>query len=491
MVTFTLESPTVMRLQGLDPSLHGIHFKYTDKRVDFELRKLKHSSWAKDKMGEEVWKEEIERLKKERNKTLLFQDDLGYWTYAGLYQKMRYLLHATCERDLVHPPTPKAIPWAAKPFEMYEYQKKALFELLQVRHGGVEIGTGLGKTLIITYLVKHLALQTVVMAPSASIAGQIYKSFVKCFGKKYVGMYGDGKKDCKKLITVALAQSLTRVEEKTDAWEHFSKTQVFIADESHLTPASTFSHVCHGLIKSAPYRYFFSATQLRNDGLDLLLDAITGPVVYKMTVREGIDQGYLAKQHITMMKVPSHTSYDSRDANEVTRRHVLYSPVVNKKAGELANKFVEQMGAQVLILVDEFEQLTYLLPYLKHEVKFAHSGVTKSNRDKIPEKFHESDPDALVEQFNAGKLPILVGTSCISTGTDVKGNRATIYLVGGKSEIQVMQGAVGRSTRKNPAIGKDSCHVIDFWVTGNETVERHAKARMAIYEQVAEVRVLE
>ncbi len=490
MVTLAIVSPIVMRLEGLDPNLHGIHFKYTDKRVDFELQKLRHSSWAKDQMGEVAWRDEIDRLKSERNKTLLFEDDKGYWTYSGLCNKVKNLLHATCESDRVELLKPKALPWAKNPFEMYQYQKAALQAMLRERHCGVEIGTGLGKTLIITYLVKHFGLQTVVMAPSASIAGQIYKGFVKAFGKKYVGMYGDGKKDIKKLITVALAQSLTRVEEGTPAWEHFSKTQVFIADESHLTPASTFSHVCHGLVKNTPYRYFFSATQLRNDGLDLLLDAITGPVVFRMTVKEGIDQGYLAKQHITMITMPSDTSYDSRDANEITRRHILYSPSVNKKAGQLANQFVELMGAQVLILVDEFEQLTHLLPYLKHEVKFAHSGVTKTNKDKIPKEFHESDPDALVEQFNAGKLPILVGTSCISTGTDIKGNRATIYLVGGKSEVQVMQGPIGRSTRKNPLIGKDSCHIVDFFVTGNETIERHAKARLAIYNTVAEVEVV-
>lgn len=488
-VILNVESPTVMRLEGLDPNLHGIHFNYTDKRVDFELQKLKHSSWLRSQMGEEAWLEEIDRLKTERHKTLLFQDNRGYWTYSGLARKMTNLLHALSLSKVI-PPKPQALPWVVQPFEMWPYQSDALAALLQCRHAGVEIGTGLGKTLIITYLVKHFGLQTIVMAPSASIAGQIYKGFVKAFGKKYVGMYGDGKKNIGKLITVALAQSLTRIEEDSEAWKYFSKTQVFVADESHLTPAATFSHVCHGLVKDTPYRFFFSATQLRNDGLDLLLDAITGPVVYKMTVKEGIDQGYLAKQHITMMKMPSDSSYESRDANELTRRHLLYSTSVNRKAGEMANKFVEHVG-QVLILIDEFEQLTYLLPYLKHEVKFAHSGVTKANRDKIPLKFHESDPDALVELFNAGKLPILVGTSCISTGTDVQGNKATIYLVGGRSEIQVMQGAVGRSTRKSKLLSKDSCHIIDFLVTGNETVERHAKARMAIYEQVAPVRILE
>ncbi len=489
MINLAIKDPIVMRIDGLNPAVHGIHFRYIDKRCDFELMKLRNSSWAKDKMGEVKWQEEIERLKQERNKTLLFEDNQGYWTYAGLARKLQNLLKADIVDDVVLPKV-NTIPWLEKPFEMWDFQEKALTELLKVRHGGVEIGTGLGKTLCLTYLVKHWGVKTVVMAPSASIAGQIYKGFVKAFGKKYVGMYGDGKKESKKLFTIALAQSLTRIEPDSEAWVNLSATQMFITDESHLVPASTFSHVCHGLLKHAPLRYFFSATQMRNDGLGLLLDAITGPIVYRMTVKEGIDQGYLAKQKITMIKMPSDTSYNSKDANEVTRRHIYYSKAVNRKAGELINKFVEHVG-QVLVLVDEMEQLTHLLPYLKHEVKFAHSGVTKLNAGKIPKEFHDSDPDALVEQFNAGKLPILVGTSCISIGTDVTGNRATIYLVGGKSEIAVFQGAIGRSTRKNKSLGKESCQIIDFWVCGNEMIERHAKERMKIYEQVAPVRLLD
>ncbi len=93
-----------------------------------------------------------------------------------------------------------------------------------------------------------------------------------------------------------------------------------------------------------------------------------------------------------------------------------------------------------------------------------------------------------MKQFNEGKIPILVGTSCVSTGTDIKANKATIYIQGGKSEIKVSQGAIGRSTRLHPPVGKTGCTVIDFDVSNQEVLHRHAKARKGIYSQTAPVR---
>jgi superfamily II DNA or RNA helicase len=87
----------------------------------------------------------------------------------------------------------------------------------------------------------------------------------------------------------------------------------------------------------------------------------------------------------------------------------------------------------------------------------------------------------LVKEFNEGKHPILVGTSCITTGTDIQTAGAIIYLQGGKSEIQVRQ-SVGRGTRK--VAGKVDCYFIDFDVRNVEVVHRHAEERAAIYRAI-------
>jgi superfamily II DNA or RNA helicase len=488
-VKLVLETPT--RLRIYDPErLEALRMTltYVDKKVDFAIQKHKHSHFFKQKHGPEAWQEKLDELKAERVKCLLFEDHQGYWTYSGLMQKVQNFYGSSpCESNVSYPKI-GSIGWDTKPaFNEYPYQVAAKEALLRARHAGVSIGTGLGKSFIITNLVKELGHRTVVMAPSTDIAKRLYEDFVAAFGRKLVGFVGDGKKDAHKRITVAIAASLTRMEEGSKEWASLSKAEVFIADESHQCPAVTLAKVCFGLLANAPYRFFFSATQFRNDGLDMLLEAITGPIVYNMTVREGIDGGFLSKLSFTMVNTTSPSKEFSKDANEMTRAHLYYNPNVNRLAAQFANRFVG-MGQQVLVLVEEIEQFTHLLRYLTVPASFAHGGVTKENKGKLLPEYHDSDPSALVKAFNAGDVKVLIGTSCVSTGTDIKANQVTINLQGGKSEIAVMQGPVGRSTRifdrKDPPLHKRECRVIDFDVANIDVVHRHAQARKAIYTEV-------
>lgn len=448
----TVTSPTVVEIPD-DPKVISTltaSLKYKNKRAEFDYRRMKNNNWMMARVGPERFADLLEELKSQVNKTLLFSEptEAGtrYWTHAGLADSLATQTRLPVVNQVEYPEFDN-IPWANPPKKsMRPYQREALEALLRVKHGAVEIGTGLGKSFILMNLAKTIGLKTVIMTPSVSIAEQILAEFTEAFGKKYVGAFFAGKKESKKLFVVAVGASLTLVPEGSDHWDHLRKTQVFIADESHLCPAQTLEQVCHTLLKSAPYRFFFSGTQLRNDGLDLVLDSITGPIVYTMSVAEGVEQGFLAKPRFHMIRTTSQSNYQSDDANEMTRQHLFYNPIVNKTAARIANTAVEKMGHSVLILVDEVEQFAHLLPHLNFKCGFAHGGVTKQNSSKVPAAYHKSNPNELVEQFNNKQLEILVGTSCISTGTDVRAVETIIYLMGGKSEIQVKQ-AVGRGTR--------------------------------------------
>lgn len=476
-----------MRLQGYEPRRGDLekHLAYRDKKVEWALKKHKAGAvWFVRKYGKDAFDAKLQELKKAQDCSALFEDDRGLWTYSGLRPSIaeEFDDKVTREYDL---PGAKLIPWAHVPKNKPRYyQDEAVEKLLEAANfgpAGVEMGTGLGKSFIIMMLLKRLALPSVVMAPSVSIAGQIYRDLVDHFGPSKVGFFGDGKKQFNRLFTVATGQSLTKLEPGDPAWEALSKAQVFVADESHTCPAQTLSRVCFGLCANAPYRFFFSGTQMRGDGLDLLLEGITGPIVYSMTVQEGVDQGFLSKPLFRMCWATSNVKSDSSDPNDLTRDHVYYNPELNRKAAELANKAVSVMGRPTLILVEELEQISQLLPHLRYEVRFAHGGATKANKAKIPSQFHDCDTTKLVEGFNAREFPILVGTSCIATGTDLRATGAMLYLRGGKSETEVKQG-VGRCTRLFP--GKEDCIVIDFGVENVDTLARHAAARKEIYRDI-------
>lgn len=434
-------------------------FTYKDQAADFAAKRFRQNRWYANKNGQEAFEEEYDRLKRLVNVSLLEYDDLGTLILpSGLASTLEEM--GCPVKNNIQYPEPKSLPWHNAPaYKLRYYQEEAVEALLKVKHGSIEHSTGSGKSATLEALIKRLGLKTLVAAPSRSIAMQLLKQLTSAFGTKRVGLYGDGKKDNKKLITVGIVGSLVRVTPGTDAAKLFSEVQVLIVDESHTLGAKTVSTVALNVCPQAPYRFFVSATQLRNDGKDMLLEGIIGPTVHRKDLPELVKEGFLAEPRHFVCTVPSYSEYSSSDFLAMADPHFYSNPNVGKAAARLANMFVEKQGHQVLILLDQVTQFQYIYPHLQHEFGFAHGGTTEASAKTLPKEYQKSDPDALVAQFNAGKLPILIGTSCISTGTDTRPVGTIIYLQGGKSEIKFRQ-SMGRGTRKVP--GKEYFNFIDF-----------------------------
>lgn len=516
-MAFIVREPAFIDIEDLTPSeveAAKSFLTFHDKSVDFQLRKFKQMTWLQTK-DPDAYKQGLEDLKKKQKPCLFFEREDKYQTYAGLADMMvqRFKGHALSNE--VEYPEPRGIPWRKKPqHESRYYQDDAKRALIEVRHGAVSMGTGLGKSRIILELCQYFGLKTIVMAPSISIASQLYDDFVEALGERYVGMMGDGKKKYDRLITIGVCNSLAKVDESHEAWDSLSKAQLFIADESHQTPADTLERVCMKLAARAPYRFFFSATQVRNDGAELVLKGIIGPIVYNMTVREGVDQGFLAEPVTTVFKVRSPSTTITDDAQLMTRIHLFQNPNVLRLYASIANNAVSKLNQKVLVLVDEVEQFSRLLPLLNHEARFAHGPLTNckgkhngyskctGNKCKVPEQYWEADSKGLVKAFNNEEFPILVGTSCIGTGTDVKAVETLIEWQGGCSPIAIPQG-VGRGTRLYTFLDdhkKTKCNVADaipLVVNDSEgiddtsermqdwsLVKRHAMARVRMYNDI-------
>ena len=83
----------------------------------------------------------------------------------------------------------------------------------------------------------------------------------------------------------------------------------------------------------------------------------------------------------------------------------------------------------------------------------------------------------LVASFDRGEYPVLIGTSCIGMGTDIKSVSCIVDLVGLTSEIRLRQG-VGRGTRLFE--GKTDCVYNDYSVKNIEKLLKHSKTRKKI-----------
>lgn len=416
----------------------------------------------------DVWHAHVLKLKSEIDQTALFEDDDGYYTYAGLLTKLENLKLVNSYTNNITPPPPALIPWDLKytPIKPYYYQDIAVEKLLQSPHASVELPTGSGKTEVIKALVKQMGLNTVIVTPFTAIARQMFDDFVQAFGKKYVGLYGDGKKQLGKKITIAISASLSKLEQDTDAWKEFSTKDVLIVDESHLIGAPTLADILLDLCKDIPYRWSVSATQMRNNGTDLLLEGLISDVIYRKEFKELSDEGFLAPLKFRIFNVMSGASYTGDNPLKVKQEHYLYNHTILQLAAEIANMRVA-MGESVLILVDELGQIEKLKNYLNVPYDIA------SSETNVAEK---------VEQFNKKEITLLIGTSAVSTGANFKPVETLILLMEGKSEIKYKQ-ALGRATRLYP--GKKFCNIIDFCVENVYQLKNHFEDRLNIYHTLS------
>jgi superfamily II DNA or RNA helicase len=471
LVKIIKNSPTFIRLEDISDSemtiLKSI-LAYKNLNTQYLYQQAKKNKFQYNR-DPDNWHAYVLKLKSEIDQTALFKDLDGYYTYAGLHTRLKDMGLVSSYEDNISPPSPKLLPWDInyKPLQLYKYQEEAVNKLLETAHSSIELPTGAGKTEVIKALCKNTGLRTVIITPFTAIAKQMYDDFVQAFGKKYIGLYGDGKKQLGKQITISIAASLSKLKEDTEAWEDISSRDVLIVDESHLIGAPTLAEILLKLCADIPYRWSVSATQMRNNGTDLLLEGLINDVVYRKQFKELSDQGYLSPLKFRIFNVWSNNNYSGTNPLKVKQEHYLYNPTILQLAAEVANMRVA-MGESVLILIDELAQVDKLKTYLNTPYDVASS---------------ETDVAAKVEEFNQKKIPLLIGTSAVSTGANFKPVETLILLMEGKSEIKYKQ-ALGRATRLYP--GKKFCNIIDFCVDNIYQLKNHFEDRLNIYHTLTD-----
>lgn len=431
---------------------------YTNTSVQFLIKKHYNNRFWKNK-NEDGWKARLEELKGLLKSTLVFEDDNGIFIRPG---SISYLAekNISVENTIIYPSL-RPIPWSKKlPFDFYPYQSESFEKLLSIKHGSVELCTGAGKSAIILRLCREMGLKTAIIAPSVSIFSELLNSCETYLGKKYVGTYGNGKKKIDKLITVCIGDSLCNVKKDSKEWEFFSTLDVILIDESHLFSAETLEDVCHGLLGNVPYRFFLSGTQTRGDGTEKLLQSIIGETVHTLSTKEAVTGGYICPHDFRIVSIESsNPNLMDSDPLEMKRIHFLRNKNIAAFIAKIAKIEATTSRRQSLVLVEELSQIAMLSKLLKAygiPTAIAHS---ESRNDRLKELGLEKvDTAESVEKFNKAEAMVLLGTSCIATGTNIYPTHNTFNWIGGSSTIKTKQGAVGRSVRlhnQNP--WKDLC----------------------------------
>jgi len=492
MIKVTIENPSECYIENSVPDEIEVFKKeltYTDTGVMFNLKALNKNIWLRQNKPDifEIRKKELES----KLTTCMLKFKNGkYYFHPGSIPYMEDKVNFTVVNNVVYP-EPKKIPWRKPlPFSLYNYQQESSDKLIEEKHGCVSLCTGSGKSLLLLNMTRELGLRTVIVTPSKSIFKEILEQFEFHFGKSKVGSFGAGKKVIGKQITVCISKSLSMVKKDTPEYKFFRDIQVLAVDESHLTPASTLEKVVHDLFKMTPYRFFVSGTQVRGDGKEKLLRSIIGKEVVSLNSRDAIEGGYICPVKFIIIDTFSRDPKNYRDPLKAKRKHLLYNGNVALLSAQIANSAWNSNKESTLILVEELCQIKAVSDLLNVPYGYAHSASKKDSEeyglDKV--KPHES-----VEAFNKGEIKVLIGTSCISTGTNMYPCHNTINWVGGASEVRTKQGAVGRSVRllknskyKDLHKEKKISKIFDFNITNIERLKNHLEKRISMYKETSD-----
>lgn len=494
MIKINIENPTTCFLEN--PSSEEVsklmsYLTYSDTSAAFALKNLKQNRWLQANKPEtfKIRREELEK----KLKTCMLQFSsikAKYWFHPGSIPYLKNIFNFNIKNNINYPEGRKMAWKKPLPFDLYPYQKESIQKLLEIKHGCVELCTGAGKTAIILTLARELGLKTVIVTPSKSIFLEILEKFEHHLGKTNVGAYGDGKKKLGKILTVCVSKSLTMLKPGSDEYNFFATADVVIGDESHTLAAETLESVFHGVLKNVPYRFFLSGTQVRGDGKDELLESIIGEKVFSLTTKEAIEGNYICPVKFLIFETISKDTKKYKDPLKAKRNQFLYNSNIADIAAKIANSAWNQAQESTLILVEELEQIRMLKERLKVPFDYVHSAA---KADAAGFGLETRKVDEMVQAFNEGKIKVLIGTSCIATGTNIYPTHNTINWVGGSSEVKTKQGAVGRSVRLLEKSDYKTFHkpkpyskIYDFKVSNIPLMESHLQKRIFMYKETSD-----
>lgn len=326
------------------------------------------------------------------------------------------------------------------PVRPYKWQEEAVETAKTHGRGGIVAPTGTGKSLVIALIASRLNVRTLVIVPTLEIKKQLSESLVELFGKN---------------------QNIL-VENIDNAFlKHYTDFDCLIIDECHHVAAKTYQKLNKAAWSGIYYRFFLTATYFRNNTNEqLLFEGVAGDVIYKLTYKKAVKEGYIVPVDAFYIDVPKQAA-DLNSYNAVYQKLVVENSSRNNLISQLL-KILEQNNVHTLCLVKEIRHGALL------EMM---TGVPFVNgRDE------ETRP--YIKDFNIGSRLILIGTTGIlGEGVDTKPAEYVIMAGLGKAKSAFMQ-QIGRGVRNYA--GKESCKIILFRDNSHRFTLRHFNEQVKI-----------
>lgn len=320
--------------------------------------------------------------------------------------------------------------------EPYVAQKLAVAAAKHWGRGTISMPTGTGKSQVISMICAELNQKTLVVVPSLEIKKQMQEIL---------------KHNSKVTVENIDSKALSKPQ----------KYDMLIIDEAHHVAAKTYQKLNRTAWKDIYYRIFLTATPFRNNKDEtLLFEAIASELIYELTYKEAIKQGYIVPVESYYYEVPK------TQPEGFTWAQVYSELVVN-------NRTRNEMIAITLLRLQEARKSTLCL------VQEVAHGKALADITGLPfVSGSDAESRDYIQQFNSGEINVLIATSGImGEGIDSRPCEYVVVAGLGKAKSRFMQ-QVGRAVRKYP--GKESAKVIIYLDRSHKWTKNHFLAQKKI-----------
>ncbi len=279
--------------------------------------------------------------------------------------------------------------------ELRDYQEAALAKFEAKDFGVLVAPPGSGKTIMGLQMMVERQQPTLIIVHRKQLLDQWVEriqSFLK-IPKKDIGQIAGNKKKFGEKVTVAMMQSLSRMEDLSESQDEFG---MVIVDECHHIPAKTFREIIKNF--NAYYLYGLTATPKRKHNDEKLIFVYIGNIVTEVNPHQKnlLHTDPCIKIRETMLSLPFDYQLDNPQlllkmlTFDTRRNEQILSDIQN----ELQN------NRKILVLTERKDHIDILNLYLKDQCEV----ITVSGDDSVRSK------KSKLEQVNLGHFQVLIST---------------------------------------------------------------------------------
>jgi superfamily II DNA or RNA helicase len=367
------------------------------------------------------------------------------------------------------------------------YQTAAVKAAMRAGRGVLKLPIRSGKTLIAARLIYQLRSRALFVVSSELLMDQALKAFRLYLPKLTIGQFGAGRHDVEQDLVVCTVQALSKGHKLFD--DLVARRDVAVYDEAH--------HAIAGeewrktlLNINAPHKYGLSATvtdELTPDDREgLWLRAICGPVFYRRSMAEMVEEGWVLRPTVKFVRHGAGQIVKAKGVKKIAFP-TLYGlgisncPERNEKIVDCA---VQAAKAATPCLVD-VGRVTHgreLMKLLKGRLPAKQVALMIGSTKREARR-------RILKMLRDGTVRVVVST-VMGEGIDIPELEAVVNAEGGKSYVGTLQ----RFRNLTPCDGRDKKPVLyDCVDTHHDTFRSWSAERLKIYraEQCFRFRVEE